>query len=204
LRRYIKALDVTGAAGGIGTECGARSAAAATEAADAHCSEGTFKGHSVGSGRAADAAVCAAEAADLCQRAQIHALILAGNVDVAEEHLHTSYPRVFESDRMSDVSDVRMSVVSDVRLHLACQRFVEIIRAGQLSSALEYAQSDLAPCVGLDPRWGRCRLKPCLHARNNTSFALVPFILFLRSSSPKALHMVSLTNPDSMPLCDTL
>jgi hypothetical protein len=142
LRRYIKALDDTGAAGGIGTESRARSAAAAPEAADAHCSEGSFQGHSVGSGRAADAAVCASD-----QRAQIHALILAGNVEAAEEQLHTSYPRVFdESDRVSDVSDVR--------LHLACQRYLEFIRAGQLSSALEYAQSDLAPCVGLDPGWG--------------------------------------------------
>jgi hypothetical protein len=90
----------------------------------------------------AEGDVVSAESFDLCQRAHIHSLILAGNVDTAEEHLRDKYPGVFLSD-----------YVAEVRLHLACQRYVEIIRAGQFSNALKYAQSAMPTCVGLDPSW---------------------------------------------------
>ena len=76
---------------------------------------------------------------DLRRRAHIHSLILAGNVDTAEEHLRDV---VFKSE-----------YADEVRLHLTCQRYVEIIRAGDFANALEYAQSAMPSCVGLDPSW---------------------------------------------------
>lgn len=79
---------------------------------------------------------------DLRQRACIHSLILAGNMDAAEEHLRVKYPGVFESQ-----------YADEVRLHLACQRFVEIIRGGNLANAVEYAQNSMPSCVGMDRSW---------------------------------------------------
>ena len=85
---------------------------------------------------------CAADFSDLRQRACIHSLILDGNMDAAEEHLRATYPGVFKSDYAAEVC-----------LHLKCQRYVEMIRAGRISDALEYAQSTMTACVGLEPSW---------------------------------------------------
>ena len=81
---------------------------------------------------------------DLWRRARAHALLLAGNVDAAERHLRAEYPDLFE--RESDLAD-------EVRVHLSCQRYVEIVRSGDLAGALEYARDTMPSCVGLDPSW---------------------------------------------------
>lgn len=79
------------------------------------------------------------DSSNLCQRAHIHSLILSGNMDKAEEDLRDKYPAVLESEYKAEVS-----------VHLACQRYIEMIRTGNISSALKFARSCMSACVGLD------------------------------------------------------
>ena len=115
---------------------------------------------------------CKAEDPELAQRSKIRKLISSGDIDGAERMLEENYPRVLRGGR------------TELRLHIACQHFIEMIRAGDTDRALDYARWELTAFRGLDPRWdcvlrdvvaliayekpGQCPLSPLLtHAHQD-------------------------------------
>lgn len=62
-------------------------------------------------------------------------LILNGEIEEAEELLIASYPEILIDKQKKDY----------VRFHILCQKYVELVRRGDIYKALEVGEKDLAP-----------------------------------------------------------